>query len=111
MCDNFEGVTVRIPHTIVLCTDVFDAFMEENDLYPLALSNAPDEVILDAFQRAQLPDKFIDDFATIYNVMDSPLAVRSSSLLEDSHYQPFYIHILHHLAQQYIYRIFYHSCF
>ncbi len=89
VCDNFEGVTVRIPHTIVLCTDVFDAFMEENDLYPLALSNAPDEVILDAFQRAQLPDKFIDDFATIYNVMDSPLAVRSSSLLEDSHYQPF----------------------
>ena len=89
VCDNFNGVTVRIPHTIVLCTDVFDAFMEENDLYPLALSNAPDEVILDAFQRAQLPDKFIDDFATIYNVMDSPLAVRSSSLLEDSHYQPF----------------------
>ncbi len=88
-CDNFDGITISIPHTVVLCTDVFDEFMEQNNLYPLALSDAPDEEILAAFQVAQLPEAMRDDFNTIYDVMDGPIAVRSSSLLEDSHYQPF----------------------
>lgn len=88
-CDDFDGMSIQIPHTVVLCTDVFDAFMEDNGLYPLALSDAPDEDILKAFLKAQLPDLFYDDFAAIYDVIDEPFAVRSSSLLEDSHYQPF----------------------
>ncbi len=89
VCDNFEGITISIPHTVVLCTDVFDEFMEQNGLYPLALSDAPDEEILEAFQAAQFPEAMRADFNTIYDVMDAPIAVRSSSLLEDSHYQPF----------------------
>jgi len=87
--DAIDGVEISIPPTVVLCTDVFDEFMETNDLYPLALSDVPDETILKAFTSAELPDSFRDDFAAIYDVIDGPFAVRSSSLLEDSHYQPF----------------------
>ena len=89
VCDNFEGVVISIPHTVVLCTDVFDEFMESNGLYPLALSNAPDQEILEAFLAAKLPQSVKGDIASLYKVLDSPIAVRSSSLLEDSHYQPF----------------------
>ena len=60
--DQFEGVSVQIPKTVVLCTDVFDRFMEQNNLYPIALSDAPDEEILRHFLHAQLPDAFIADF-------------------------------------------------
>lgn len=84
-----EGVSVSIPKTVVLCTDVFDQFMDRNSLYPIALSDASDEEILKHFLRAQLPDKYIADFLTFFEATDRPIAVRSSSLLEDSHYQPF----------------------
>ena len=89
VCDNFEGVTISIPRTIVLCTDIFDEFMATNDLYPLALSDAPDEEILKYFLQARLPERLIEDFFALFEVVDKPLAIRSSSLLEDSHYQPF----------------------
>lgn len=89
VCDNFEGAVIRIPHTVVLCTDIFDEFMEMNNLYPTALSNIPDAEILQAFLRAKLPDSVQNDLYSLYDVFDGPLAVRSSSLLEDSHYQPF----------------------
>lgn len=87
--NEFEGVKVSIPKTVVLCTDVFDQFMDNNNLYRLALSDAPDEEILQAFIKAQLPDQFIDDFKTFFEAIRHPIAIRSSSLLEDSHYQPF----------------------
>lgn len=89
ICDNFEGVTISIPRTVVLCTDIFDEFMSSNDLYPIALSDAPDEKILHAFLQARLPERLIEDFFALFEVVDKPLAIRSSSLLEDSHYQPF----------------------
>ena len=84
-----EGVSVSIPKTVVLCTDVFDQFMESNNLYKIALSDASDEEILKHFLRAQLPDKYISDFFTFFAATSHPIAIRSSSLLEDSHYQPF----------------------
>ena len=87
--NEFEGVKVSIPKTVVLCTDVFDQFMDNNNLYQLALSDGPDEEILQAFIKAQLPDQFIDDFKTFFEAIRHPIAIRSSSLLEDSHYQPF----------------------
>ena len=86
---QLPGVTVQIPKTVVLCTDVFDQFMEQNNLYQIALSDASDEEILAAFLKAQLPDSLIDDFFTFFEATGSPIAVRSSSLLEDAHYQPF----------------------
>lgn len=89
VCDDFEGVQITIPRTVVLCTDIFDQFMESNSLYPVALSNRPDEEILQHFLRAKLPPELKEDFMAIFDVIEKPLAVRSSSLLEDSHYQPF----------------------
>lgn len=87
--NQFDNVKVSIPKTVVLCTDVFDEFMDSNNLYQIALSDAPDETILQNFLRAQLPDKFIADFFTFFEATRRPIAIRSSSLLEDSHYQPF----------------------
>ena len=87
--NHFENATVQIPKTVVLCTDFFDQFMDENNLWGIALSDAPDEEILQHFMRAQLPDALIADFFTFFDAVKSPIAVRSSSLLEDSHYQPF----------------------
>lgn len=89
VCDNFNGVTITIPRTVVLCTDIFDEFMASNDLYPLALSDVPDETILKYFLQARLPERLVEDFFALFEVVDKPLAIRSSSLLEDSHYQPF----------------------
>ena len=87
--NSFEGATVQIPRTVVLCTDVFDQFMEQNNLYQVALSDADDSEILRHFLRAQLPDSLIADFFTFFEAVKSPIAIRSSSLLEDAHYQPF----------------------
>lgn len=87
--NRFKGASVQIPRTVVLCTDVFDQFMENNNLYPIALSDASNEDILQAFLKAQLPDDFKEDFYAFIEATQSPIAIRSSSLLEDAHYQPF----------------------
>ena len=87
--DEFENASVAIPKTVVLCTDIFDEFMDTNGLYQVALSDASDETILKAFLRARLPERLMEDFFAFFNVVKSPIALRSSSLLEDSHYQPF----------------------
>ena len=87
--NQYENATVQIPKTVVLCTDIFDAFMMSNNLYPIALSDASDDEILKHFLHAQLPDSLIADFFTFFEATKSPIAIRSSSLLEDAHYQPF----------------------
>lgn len=87
--DEFENAQVVIPKTVVLCTDIFDEFMDSNNLYQLALSDASDDEILRHFLRAKLPDRLVEDFFAFFDVVKSPIAIRSSSLLEDSHYQPF----------------------
>ncbi len=89
-CDNFNGVTLNIPKTIVLCTDIFDEFMETNNLYEIALQeDKSDDEILQAFLAAELPKRLHYDFVAMFDIVSGPLAIRSSSLLEDSHYQPF----------------------
>ena len=87
--NQYENASVSIPKTVVLCTDFFDEFMDNNNLWSIALSDASDEVILEHFLKAQLPDSLIADFFTFFDAVKSPIAVRSSSLLEDNHYQPF----------------------
>ncbi len=87
--NTFAGASVQIPKTVVLCTDVFDQFMEQNNLYQIALSDASDDEILRHFLHAQLPDSLIADFFTFFEAVKCPIAIRSSSLLEDAHYQPF----------------------
>lgn len=84
--DNFP---VTIPKTVVICTDIFDEFMETNELYPVALSDVSDDQILKYFLRASLPSHLIEDLMAFFEVVRNPVAIRSSSLLEDSHYQPF----------------------
>ncbi|MFO7977079.1 MAG: PEP/pyruvate-binding domain-containing protein [Bacteroidales bacterium] len=85
----WENVTVAIPRTVVLTTDIFDEFMEENDLYEFALSNESDEDILQKFVYSKSPVRMRSFIKQMSGFFKSPLAVRSSSLLEDSHYQPF----------------------
>ena len=80
---------VTTPKTVVLCTDIFDEFMEGNNLYPIALSQREDEDILKHFLAVKLPKRFISDFLVFFDAVSAPIAVRSSSLLEDSQYQPF----------------------
>ncbi len=89
ICDNFDGVSISIPRTVVLCTDIFDEFMSSNNLYPIALSDADDATILEHFLKAKLPLRLAEDFTALFEVVEKTLAIRSSSLLEDSHYQPF----------------------
>ncbi|MDD3050878.1 MAG: PEP/pyruvate-binding domain-containing protein, partial [Candidatus Cloacimonetes bacterium] len=87
--NNFGGIKVDIPHMLVILTDVFDDFMKTNDLYPIALSGKNDTDIALAFQAASFPPLIIGDLLSFINNQKLPLAVRSSSLLEDALYEPF----------------------
>jgi len=88
----FEGIPdtfVSIPRTVVLCTDVFDEFISDNNLYGIGLSGKSDSEILDAFVSARLPVRIHKDLFVFISIINGPVAIRSSSLLEDSHFQPF----------------------
>ncbi|HOK25516.1 MAG TPA: PEP/pyruvate-binding domain-containing protein [Bacteroidales bacterium] len=88
--NKFPDVIITIPRTIVLSTDVFDEFMETNNLYSIAMSDLPDEDILARFISAELPGWLYQDLYAFLSVSRNyPLAVRSSSKLEDSYYQSF----------------------
>jgi CheY-like chemotaxis protein len=87
---KFPDVLITIPRTVVLSTDIFDEFMDHNNLYSVALSDMTDDEILNRFINAELPGRVYQDFYAFLAVSRShPIAVRSSSKLEDSHYQPF----------------------
>jgi hypothetical protein len=87
--DKFPEITVDIPSLAVIGTDVFDTFLEQNKLYDLAYSDLPDERIARAFQGADLPFEVLGDLRALVNQVHTPLAVRSSSLLEDAKHEPF----------------------
>jgi len=87
--NKFKGVIVTIPRTVVLSTDIFDEFMEDNNLYKIAMSDQSDEKILEHFINAKLPSRVYQDLYAFISVIQNPVAIRSSSKLEDSHYQPF----------------------
>jgi hypothetical protein len=86
---RFPKVLVTIPRTVVLGTDIFDEYMESNELYKIGLSGASDEEILQRFLKASLPGHLHQDLYAFISVVRNPVAIRSSSKLEDSHYQPF----------------------
>ncbi|OFY64848.1 MAG: phosphoenolpyruvate synthase [Bacteroidetes bacterium RBG_13_43_22] len=88
--NKFPDVLITIPRTVVLSTDIFDEFMDHNNLYSVALSDLSDDEILNRFINAELPGRVYQDFYAFLAVSrNHPIAVRSSSKLEDSHYQPF----------------------
>ena len=86
---KFKKINITIPKTIVLSTSVFEDFMELNNLFETAFSMKNDSMILNSFLQAELPDYLHENIKTILSVIKNPIAVRSSSLLEDSIYQPF----------------------
>lgn len=87
--NKFADVMISIPRTVVLSTEVFDEFMDEHELIRMAAFSKNDEDILNAFISKPLPRWAVKDIQTFLKFSDKPIAVRSSSVLEDSHYQPF----------------------
>lgn len=86
---DISEITVGVPNTTVICTDVFDAFLKENNLYDIAYSDKTDDEIAHAFQNAGLPFNVLGDLQALIGQVFTPLAIRSSSLLEDATYEPF----------------------
>ncbi len=87
--ERFPGVTVGIPRFTVLTTEVFDTFMEQNSLWELPWSALRDDRIAAAFLRGELPPRWLGDLRALSLEVTVPLAVRSSSLLEDALFRPF----------------------
>ena len=86
---EFDEVTINIPRLTVIATDVFEQFMDQNELYEIALSDEPDDRIAHAFQQAELPTLILGDLRALISQIHTPLAIRSSSLLEDAMSHPF----------------------
>ena len=83
------AITVAIPSLTVITTEFFDIFMKENDLYEVAYSEARDDLIAHAFIKADLPVRLVGDLRALVEQVHTPLAVRSSSMLEDAMFEPF----------------------
>ncbi len=86
---RFEGIEISVPPTVALGTDVFDEFMDGNDLQKIALESDDDREIEERFLSAAFPARTANSLRQLLTLMTYPLSVRSSSLLEDSQYQPF----------------------
>ena len=89
MAHGFPGIGIAVPPSLVLATDLFDQFLRENNLLDFALNSADEAEIEKRFQAASLPTGLQEDLRKLLEEVRYPLAVRSSSLLEDSQYQPF----------------------
>ena len=86
---EFAKIAIAIPRTVVIGTDMFDDFMRENDLLSFAVEDHSDNQLINRFINASLPAKMVGDLRDFVKNVRVPLAVRSSSLLEDSLYLPF----------------------
>lgn len=87
--EYFDNLRIFVPASAVVTTEVFDRFLAENGLLEFALHERDDEAITKRFLAARIPHDVVRDLATFLNRVRYPIAVRSSSLLEDSHFQPF----------------------
>ncbi|WP_319523704.1 PEP/pyruvate-binding domain-containing protein [Breoghania sp.] len=87
--EKFPGIDIRIPQTLVISTDGFEAFIAHNNLRRLSGQTLPDDVIKHLFLKADLPDWLVEDLKAFLDQVDYPLSVRSSSLLEDAQFQPY----------------------
>ena len=86
---EYQGIRVSVPSMVVLGTDVFDAFMAANKLYDVVAEGLPDERLAAAFQKSDFPYVIIGDLRSLIQGVTAPLAIRSSSLLEDASANPF----------------------
>lgn len=87
--EQFPYIEVSVPSLCMLRTGIFDAFMKQNKLYDIAFSGLPDDRIAHAFQKAELPFEILGDLRALISQVTTPLAVRSSSMLEDALHEPF----------------------
>ncbi len=88
--NRFEDVEISVPPAIVIGTDIFDQFLDENNLREFALRSSSDEEITERFLEArQFPEEILHQLSDFIDLIKEPLAVRSSTLLEDSQYHPF----------------------
>ncbi|MFI5144756.1 MAG: PEP/pyruvate-binding domain-containing protein [Ignavibacteria bacterium] len=87
--NEFPDFSINIPRLTVLTTGVFDDFMRSNDLFQVAYGDSDDGVIAMEFQKANIPASVVGDLRSLVNSVTSPLAIRSSSMLEDAMYHPF----------------------
>ncbi len=88
--EKFEGVQITVPPAVVLGTDIFDRFLNENNLRKFALESTDDVEITKRFLEASIfPEGLLGNLAAFLHLIRQPLAVRSSSMLEDSQYHPF----------------------
>ncbi len=86
---KYKKITVSIPRLTVITTDMFDSFIKKNNLYETAYSSSPDEVIANEFLKGSMPMDLAGDLMALISKVHTPLAIRSSSLLEDAMYEPF----------------------
>jgi hypothetical protein len=86
---KFQGIEVYVPKMVVVATDVFDAFMGRNDLNETALSDLQDDRMAETFLRAEFTTEVLGDLRALVEEVHTPLAIRSSSLLEDALFRPF----------------------
>jgi len=87
---HFESrIAVGVPTLVVIATDYFDAFLKENHLTEIAMGRERDDVVAHAFQKAELPAQLVGDLRALVAEVRAPLAVRSSSMLEDAMFEPF----------------------
>ena len=89
LINKYPGVIIAVPPTVVLSTDIFDEFMSGNNLYAKAIGTNDDQEILNYFLQGEFPEKIREDLYSIASIAVNPIAVRSSSKLEDSLLQPF----------------------
>lgn len=89
LADRFPRVHISVPPAVVLGTGVFDQFLDDNDLRGLALQTEDDEATLGRILASPLPGEVEEALRHVVSVVVGPIAVRSSSLLEDSPQQPF----------------------
>jgi len=88
--ERFDGVRIFVPPSVVVATDVFDQFLDDNHLRKYALRASDDTELTRRFLEAKkFPPEVLEDLSAFLDLVDEPLAVRSSSLLEDSQYHPF----------------------
>lgn len=87
--DKYEGIRITLPRTVVIATDYFDEFIRDNGLQYVINSEISDDEILSEFVSSRLPEALVTDLRAYIRTVKKPLAVRSSSKLEDSHFQPF----------------------
>ena len=86
--NKFSNFKIRVPKSAVIGTNEFDRFMKDNELWDIALSNISDAKLLNYFLSSRISIDLILKLESFVKENKFPIAVRSSSLLEDSQYQP-----------------------